>query len=455
MRSLFLPAAALVAASVAASGAAAQPLDAVIEEALRTSPVVLAERETAAAARTDIRAARAAGLPQIGLGATYEIGSGDYDPGPNGQALLAGLPSGPDDSLALAGQSGNGRPTAELAATQTIFTGMQVVNGTRRAKAGAEAASARLEAARQDVAAQVAGAYAGLIAAEARLSAAEAATERFEAEAKAARIRFEAGRITRTDLALAEAGQATGEGQRAAAQAELTAAEALMTALAGFVPEALSAPVLPDLPATPSEAVSAALSASPTLAAARAEARAAQAALHQAKGRRAPQLRARAAAQYAEDQFVTGDELNAVTLTAQLSVPIFEGGAISAAVSRARAQARAAEARLAAARRQVEAETLSAFARHDAALRAREAAGLRAEAASLAAEGAQLERELGRRSLQDALLALQSNADAAAARAEAERSAVATGYALLAVLGRAAPSPGRVAGWEHNETASP
>ena len=422
-------------APLTAAPALSQTLQETLARTLDANPGVQAAKAQVDAAEARIRQARAAGLPQLGAGATYQVGTGDYDPGPNGRALLGSLPSGPEDSLSLAGQNGSGRISAEAAIEQPIFTGLRIVNGIRGAKAASAAEDARAALVRQRTGLAIADAYTGLVAARARLLAAQAAAERFGTEAGAARVRFDTGRNTRTDLSLAEAQAASADGLLAGAQAEVIAAQAQLTALTGTLPEPLSA-APPPVPATAEEAVAAALADAPALRAARFASEAADAALRVAKGARSPQLSARAAAQYAEDQFVTGDELTALTLTAQLRVPIFEGGAIGARIAEARAEARAARFAADDARRAVEADARAAFARYTAATLAEEAARLRAEAAALAAEGAGLERELGQRNLQDTLAAIALGAEARAAQADAGRARVLAAYALRAAAGQ-------------------
>lgn len=415
--------------------AQAQTLSETLADRLGDNPQVLAAIAQADAARAGIGEARAAGRPQIGVQALYDVGTGNFDPGPNGQALLGSLPSGPEGALSLGGQNGNGRLSTEAAIEQPLFTGLRIKNGVRRAKSAADASDADAALARQRAGLAIVDAYTGVIAAQARLAAARAAAERFGVEVEAAQVRFETGRTTKTDLSLAQAQSAGASGLLAAAEAELIGQRQALIRLIGAMPTPLTAPAVPVVPETPDAAVALALD-GPLVRAALARAEAADAALRVAKGARSPQLSARAAARYAEDQFVTGDELTAVTLTAQLRVPIFEGGAIGARITRARADARAARFALTDARRAAEADALTAFARYRAAVLADEAAGLRAQAAALAARGASLEREVGQRNLQDTLAALAAGADAAAGQADARRGVVLAAYGLRAAAGQ-------------------
>ena len=424
----------------------ADGLPVIAREALRTAPGLAAARARAEAARSELRIARAPGLPQASLGASYEFGQGDYDPGPNGRALLGSLPAGPEGALPLAGQDGDGRTAAQLSVTQLLYAGGQVRAGVARARAGAAAAEARLRDAEQRVVLAVIDAVTALAAAEARAAAAETAMMRFDAEARAASMRFEAGTGTRTDIALAAAEAAGAEGRRAAAVADRIAAQAALRALGLTIPAETPRLVAPPPPAGSDTAVAAALESNPRLVAQTAVTEAARAALRAERGRRSPQLRARAAARYAEDQFVTGDEVTALTLTAEVEVPLSQGGAINAGIAAARARLRAEEATLRETRAGVEAETRAGFARLRAASAALDAATAQAAAARLADEGARLERQVGRRSAQDTLRVATLAAEAEAGLAAAERAHVLAAYGLRATTGDLATMASRTAG---------
>ena len=421
--------------SWAQTSAESERLPAIVAEALRVAPGLSAARARAEAAGVEVRVARAPGLPQASAGASYEFGRGDYDPGPNGRALLGALPSGPEGALPLAGQDGDGRSAAQVSVSQLLYAGGQVRAAVAQARAGAVAAQAQLRQAEQGVVLRVVDALTALSAAEARLIAADTAAARFAAEELAARTRFEAGTGTRTDIALAEAEAAGAAGQRATAIADQVAARAALRAI-GLMQELervrLRAPTTPD---AVDEAVAAALDTNPQLVAQAALTEAARAALRAQRGRRAPQVRARVGARYAEDQLVTGDEITALTLTAEVEVPLFRGGAINAGIAGARARLRAEEASLREARAGVEAEARAGFARLRAARAALDAASARRDATRLADEGARLEREVGRRSAQDTLRVAALAAEAEARLAAAERAHLLAAYDLRATMG--------------------
>ncbi|WP_156032527.1 TolC family protein [Parvularcula oceani] len=433
--------------SGALAPAKAQSLQDAVAAALRTNPRLQAERALLEATGSEGAEARAAGRPSIEAGANYEIGTGDYTLGPNGEALLGEVLGPPEqgepssEALALGGQGGDGRFSARLGVVQPLFTGFRIRNGIRRADAATRAAEAQLALVEQSVVVETAEAYLAVVAAMARLEAALQAASRFRSASRAAQLRFEAGEATRTDTALADARTAQARGQVAAAEAALAAARAALSRLVGpdIAGRVSSDPAtignVPAVPDNAEAAIALALANSPEIAAADAAVAAREAELRIAKGRRAPSLRARAGATYAEDQFVRGDEVTALTLTAELSVPLFEGGAISADIRGARARLRAQRDLREDARRRVEARVRTAFAQLIAAEAQADAAAARADAAALAARGAALERDVGQRTLLDLLLAEQDLAEARFARIDARASVFLAAYRLREAMG--------------------
>ena len=415
-------------------------LDQAVAAALAAAPGLAAARAEVEAAGSGVRIARAPGRPQAALGAAYEVGTGTYDPGPNGRALLGALPSGPEDALSLAGQNGNGRASAQASVSQLFYAGGQVRAGVARAQAAQGAARARLRGAEQDVALGVIDAYTALRAARARRAAGLVARDRFAAELGAARTRFEAGTGTRTDVALAEAEAAGAEGRIAEAEAAASSALAALAAF-GVMPDGLRASrdlpaaVPPSVPLDIESAVETALRESPTVLAQEQAVAAASEALRQQRARRAPRLRTRAAATWGEDRFLTGDEATALTVTAEVEVPLLQGGAVRAGIAEARARLRGEQAALDAARAQSEAETRAVYARLRGARAVLDAARLRLDAARLADQGARLEREVGRRSAQDTLRVAALAAEAEAGLADAQRAHALAAFSLRAAMG--------------------
>lgn len=402
------------AACFSLSAASAQPLDVAVRDGVRTNPALLAETARVEAAAEAIAEARAAGLPNVTLTGRSNYATGSFDPGAEGQAALDAVFSGlgggsggppPIDIEQFAG-AGDGLTTnqAELAVTQPIFTGFRIYNGIKEAQAAVRGARAQLVGAKQGLAFQIVDGYLRVVSAEAEIEAVQKSVESLSQALRAAELSFEAGRSTKTDVALAEAQLAAAQAQLAGAQAQAIAARQSFSVLGGDEIQRFSLPDAPmDVPSSSDEALSLALAQHPSLAAAAAEREAAQSALRGARGSRSPSLRLRGAYGYTEGQFLEGDSAENVSIAAELSFPLFEGGAISAGIRRASANLRAARFAETNAQRDVTANVRSAYAAYEAATRGAEAAAARRTAAELAWKGIQLERDVGQRSILDVL----------------------------------------------------
>ncbi len=397
------------------SVATAQPLSVAVEEGLASNPALAADTARLEAAREAIVQARAQGLPNVEIMGSSTYSEGSFDPGDEAEAAIASVFSSPmgdggmdemGPDLADSFGPGDGRVSnqAQIAVTQPIFTGFQILNGIREAQASVEAASARLDRARQGYAYQIADAYLRVVSAEAEIRAVEKSVQSLTQAHRATEVSFEAGQSTRTDVALAQSRLAAVRAQLAGAQADAIAARQAFSVVGG---DGIQNFVLPEtgaaVPASVDEAMSIAVRQHPELAAAALDRDAAKAAVKGAKGSRAPKVQLRGAYSYAEGQFFEGDRSSNASIAAEVQVPLFEGGAISSRIRQARAEDRAARFAETDTLRRVTADIQTAMAGYQASLRAAEAASARLEAAELAWRGVQLEREVGQRSVLDVL----------------------------------------------------
>ncbi|MEM9233084.1 MAG: TolC family protein [Pseudomonadota bacterium] len=401
----------LISSLFLGSTAVAQPLSVAVEEGLRTNPGLAAETARVEAAAEAIAAARAAGRPNVQLSGQSSYGTGTFDPGPDAEMALGQFfgpggdgEMGPDIGELLGTDGGRVTSRAELAVTQPVFTGFRILNGIREAEAAVAGARARLEGARQGYAFRIVDAYLTVVSAEAEIRAVSKSTESLTQAARAAQISFEAGQATRTDVAIAQSRLSAVQAQLAAAQARAIAARQNFAVLGGETIVQFDLPAMPlNVPVTADDALGLAMANHPELQAVLSERNSAAAAVKGAKAGRSPQVQLRGSLSYADGQFFDDDRSENATIAAQVSVPLFEGGAIRSRVRAAEADARAARFAQSDAQRRVAAEVRSAWASHRAAEQSAVAAAARLEAAELAWRGVQLEREVGQRSVLDVL----------------------------------------------------
>jgi TolC family type I secretion outer membrane protein len=151
----------------------------------------------------------------------------------------------------------------------------------------------------------------------------------FRRQLEATQDEFRVGEVTRTDVAQSEAAYANAIAQRKSAEGSLQVARAQYAHDVGQDPGDLVAPTAaPELPTARDEATGLARDAAPTVIAAKATVAAAEADIRLIRGQLLPTLSLQGVVQRnTENEFVK-DKTDSETLTAQVSMPIYEGGLI-------------------------------------------------------------------------------------------------------------------------------
>jgi len=255
-----------------------------------------------------------------------------------------------------------------------------------------------------------------------------------------------AGERGPTDVAQAEARVALAESQLETAQARLISSREAYVRLVGHPPgELVQPPPLPQMPSNPQDAVVMAAESNPLLLAAKAERLAAAADVEAADAERYPRLNGIAGLNSYDYlgslEPGTGPRNNnqgtSAFVGAQLVVPIFEGGRLSAQVRQAQARHSVAIERVLEAERTVVADARSAFATWQASQRVIDSAQRGVNANECVLAGLRAEVSAGLRPLLDRLNAEQELLNAEVTMVTARRDAYVAGFALLAAMGRA------------------
>jgi outer membrane protein len=259
-------------------------------------------------------------------------------------------------------------------------------------------------------------------------------------QVQAARDRFAVGEVTRTDVAQAEAREAGAVGQLAASRSRLETARATYEQVVGRPPVQLAdLPAAPQLPGTLEEALAAARGANLALVAARARETAAEEGVNIAKGEARPRFDLVGNAGMLETYQDRTFRDSSVGLTAQLSIPLYQGGFLSSKTRSARLEADRARYDRMAIEREVTAQTASAWHTVLAAREAIAASQSRVAAAEVALEGANQELAVGTRITLDVLDQEQELLEAQLGLVESERAAYLAIHQLLATIGRLHP----------------
>lgn len=416
--------------------AQAQSLKEALALAYETNPDLRAGQADFEASQEQIALARSQGRLQAGGSLSYEYQDGNYDPG---NLDLGGAGIGDLGPIigALTGNAGVGTTATGIQIVQPLFQGFRVKNAILGAKAAVGASRSNLQTTEQQILAEAIASYFAIISAEQTLMAANLSVESLQAQQRAAQIAFEIGQNSTTDTARIDAGLARAEAARINGQANLAVARAQFERIIGQPPASLEKhPPLPPLSFDQAGFIDLALSHNPQLKAARRLEEAAWLEVKIAEGARGPSLSAKATYGYARDSFIQGDQSTSGTLSAELTIPLYQGGAEFAAIRQAKAKARAAHQRVLSGERQVREAAIQAWLRHEAA----EAAVLAAErglrAASMAYASASEENRLGVISSLDVLVAEEALFNARVSLVNARQQQQLTAYGLLQVAGK-------------------
>lgn len=328
-------------AAAAPPAAAAEPLTLAeaARRALAQHPAVGAAEALRDEARAAAGEAGASRYPTVRL-----AGSATRHEEPMVVAPLHGFTPGQLPSFSESLLQGN------LSVGYTLFDGGGRPARLQAARSRAAAAEAGLDAASQALLARVAATY---IEAVVQLQVGEAHARRLAAlAAEQGRVRAlrEQGRAAALEVLRVEAALAGAEAERVRADAAREVAERELARLIGGSPEQTAAALLAPValagaaPAPRDSLVAQALRRSPAVAQNRRQQAAARAGLAAARGARWPELRLSGNLQ--DYSGFEGDHATEWSVGAQVTMPLFTGGAVSSAVARAAAAGRGADAQL-------------------------------------------------------------------------------------------------------------
>ncbi|MCW4461057.1 TolC family outer membrane protein [Sphingomonas sp. BT-65] len=426
---LAIPAAAQTTPPPAAQAPAAAPTETLREamvKAYNTNPDLSGERANLRADDEEVPIARSRGLPGVNSTAAYNENLYDSD-----------------DSGVSAPRTG----TVGVNLNVPVYSGGAVRNSVRAAKTRVEAGRAGLRSVEAQLFTDVVSAYMDVTRDEAIVRLNQQNVRVLEVNLQATQDRFEVGDLTRTDVAQSEARLALAQSQLRGAEASLIGSRENYIRVIGTPPGTLAPPPpLPNLPAGPDQAVSVALEENPALDAAEKARDASAYDVRVARAGRLPQVsvgvggdyynrfgsvgRAGQLAGLANDGFATTAGVN-------LSLPLFQGGRPAAQVRQAQARQSAAIEQVTSTERGVIAQTRSAYAVWQSALRVIESSKLAVSANRLSLEGVRAENSVGTRTILDILNAEQELLNSQVQLVTAERDAYVAGFAVLASMGRA------------------
>ncbi len=407
-------------------------LDEALGIAYETNPQLAAQQASLRATDEGVAIANGGWRPTISAGGTYAYQQFFFSP-----VVIPGL--GTISSVSAHPVQGG------ITVTQPILRGGRTIAQVGRAKALVRGARAQLLAAEQTVLLSAATSYMDVVRDTAILGLRQHNVELLKKQADATQAQFNAGSLTRTDVAQSQARLAASQSDLTAAQSQLEISRANFMQAIGRPPETLeNEPGLPPaLPTGVEESVGLALKQNPALVSARENEIAADYAVNDAFGTMLPTLSVQGQYGYSQGAILSpfgtaslgGSTSHSLTVTGQLNVPIYQGGAEEALVRQAKELHAQAQLNVAVSGLQVHdavASTWAQFEAAEASIASNEAAQ---RANEIAFEGVTKEQQVGGRTILDVLNAEQELLNASVALVSAKRNAEVAAFQVLAASG--------------------
>lgn len=336
-----------------------------------------------------------------------------------------------------------GGPTTRLQVDvqQNIFSGFRVRNQIREAKANVFAGQEQLRAGEQQTLLGAVQAYVNVRRDRRIVGLRQQNIAFLDEQLNAARARFEVGEGTRTDVAQARAERAAALAELAAARANVATSEALYIQVVGSAPDNLQ-PAMPAdtlLPHGLDQALSVAQHHHPDIRTAQFQVESSSFNVKEQEGSFLPSLSVRASASATRGPQQRSARIGfqeQFSIGANLSVPLYRGGAGSAQVRQAKEGLSEARIRVDEARREVRAGVVQAFSRYRAAQANRDSTRVQINAARLAVEGLIEERAVGQRTTLDVLLGQQTLINAQVLTVQNDALLALASYELVAAIGK-------------------
>lgn len=438
-RILYLSAALTV---VPAAASRAQSLQESLAAAYANNPTLLAGRAQARAVDENVPQALSGWRPTVIIGAAG--GYADTSTRNQSTIAIARDPSGNVVNFDSAGTpfslyTDQPRNTSNITATvtQPLYRGGRTTAATRRAENQVYAQRARLLAVEQAVLLDGVRAYIGVVQSREEVRLNENNQQVLTRQLQATNERFRVGEITRTDVAQAEARLAASRFQLEQSQGTLQAARATFVRIIGLEPNNLIAPP-PVRPPVNSlqDAIRRATANSPAVVEATFNESAARDNIDLQFGALLPTVSAQAQAFRIDNNQARGTRQTGAQVTANLSVPLFQGGAEHSAVRQARQQAQQARQVLMDARRVAEQDATRTWEALSTARAQVESSRSEIRAQEIALDGVQREAVVGSRTTLDVLNAEQELLNARVRLVRALATLINSSYELTASLGR-------------------
>ncbi len=331
--------------------------------------------------------------------------------------------------------------SAGATVTQTLYNGDQTANKTRVAESQVSGAREALRVLEQTVLLSAATIYMDYLRDAAIVEVQRSNTRVLEETLIQTRGRAELGELTPTDVAQAAAQLAAGKTQQLTAEANLTTTASNFRRIIGNEPEQLApgSPVDRFLPATLPAAVSLSLTQSPNVTATMFGIDVNYLQVKINEGALLPTVTLQASVQQAYEQAQILYRSFTAAATAQLSVPVYQGGAEYSLIRQSKETLAQQRYNLDTIRDQTRANVVTAWGQLVAGKAQVASAQTQVTASEIALNGVRDEARAGQRTTLDVLNAQQALVNARVALVTAQHDRVVASYAVLNAVGRLSP----------------
>jgi outer membrane protein len=405
----------------------ADTMESALLRAYRNNPQLNAQRVSVRATDENVPQALAGYRPKVA--GTFSAGVGFVD-------QLA------DGSVGQKIEQGDQSPhAAAVTVTQTIYNGNQTANKTRAAESQVFGAREGLRLLEQSVLLAAATIYMDYLRDAAILEVQRSNTKVLELTLRQTRDRYSAGLVTPTDVAQSEAQLAAAKSQELAAVSTLTTTRANFRRIIGNEPSNLApaSPVDRYLPATVRGAIELALRENPNVTSAMYGVDVNFLTVKINEGALFPTVSLQAAVSKVWDPTVTTINLFTAAATAQLSVPVYQGGAEYSLIRQSKETLEQQRLIMEQARDQARADLVTAWGQLLAGKAQVVAAQSQVDASEIAYLGTTKEAQVGQRTVIDILNAQQTLVNARVVLVTAQHDRVVASYAVLSAIGRLSP----------------
>jgi len=325
--------------------------------------------------------------------------------------------------------------------SQTLFNGQQTANRTRAAESQVSASREGLRVLEQSVLLSAATIYMDYLQNAAIVEVQKSNVRVLEQTLKQTNDRFNVGEVTRTDVAQSEAQLAAGKTQLLTAEANLTTTRANFRRIIGDEPVALApgSPVDRFLPPTLPGAVELGLTQNPNVTAAMFGIDVSYLQVKVNEGALFPTVTLQTSVQQSYEQTMTIFRSFGASTVAQLSVPVYQGGAEYSLIRQSKESLTQQRLNLEQVRDQTRANVVTAWGQLVAGKAQVQSAQAQVTASEIALNGVREEAKAGQRTTLDVLNAQQALVNARVALVTAQHDRVVASYSVLNTVGRLSP----------------